>query len=372
MTSFALFAYLIFLLLQIFVVFAPVKSIRHGWLWFFQIFVTEWSFGIVLVNLAFAMNLFSDFSLSWIELVFAATLSLSTLLSVIEIFQFSFTINGQTQKQRINWFKTLAIPFIGQKPLPFQVSSDSSGNPTLPSEVPEALIWGSVQSPRLIVLIHGGAWLHGDASQLPAIPKDLLQQGYSIISLNYRKLPKHRWPVPFEDVCYYLQEILKLRPAESQIWLMGRSAGGHLALLAAAKFPTQIAGVIALYPVCDMLSFYDQGDENDLLQTRPLLRKFLSGRPEQQKSVYNQASPSQNLFEKFPPILLAHGERDPLVSAQQSALLKSLSDQLQNKLTYLHFTKASHGFDGAWNGPSSQVFRKIMFDFLVDLKSPDL
>jgi acetyl esterase/lipase len=372
MASFSLFVYLTFLILQIFVVFAPVKKIRHGWLWFFQIFVTEWSLGIVLVNLVFAMNLLSDFSLSWIELIFASALTLSTMVSLIEIFQFSFTINGQTQKQRINWFKTLAIPFIGEKPSVFKVSFDSKDSLMAPSEVPDALIWGSAQSPKLIVMIHGGAWLHGDASQLQVIPKDLLKQGYSIISLNYRKLPKHRWPVPFEDVCFYLQEILKLRPTGSQTWLMGRSAGGHLALLAAAKFPAQVAGVIALYPVCDMLSFYDQGEENDLLQTRPLLRKFLNGKPDQQKSIYEQASPSQNFFEKFPPVLLAHGERDPLVSAQQSALLKSLSDRLKNKLTYLHFPKASHGFDGAWNGPSSQVFRKTILDFLVDQKSADL
>ena len=96
----------------------------------------------------------------------------------------------------------------------------------------------SNNSTKVIVLIHGGSWTDGDKSNM----EDLIpivqdaNPNHAIVNMNYVLANKnrHAFPNQFIDIQILLDE-LTTRSEELQISpefaLIGRSAGGHLALM---------------------------------------------------------------------------------------------------------------------------------------------
>lgn len=102
-----------------------------------------------------------------------------------------------------------------------------------------------------IILIHGGYWRpEYDRTHLRPLASALALLGYRVISLEYRRIPGS------PDLM--LQDVLKGVESYPDSILIGHSAGGHLALLAAEKIPSFIQKVIALAPVADLRSALDQ------------------------------------------------------------------------------------------------------------------
>ncbi len=98
--------------------------------------------------------------------------------------------------------------------------------------------------PRLAVLIHGGFWRHVwsfDTLDLNAV--DLARRGWSVASLEYRRVGTGGgWPTSREDVVTGVRAAVERTNADS-IVLIGHSAGGQLALEAAAQFDDRTTAV---------------------------------------------------------------------------------------------------------------------------------
>lgn len=54
----------------------------------------------------------------------------------------------------------------------------------------------------LAILVHGGNYLYGSATDDSMLPlaRYFMEQGYAVASVDYRTLQHHHWPVPVEDV----------------------------------------------------------------------------------------------------------------------------------------------------------------------------
>lgn len=95
-----------------------------------------------------------------------------------------------------------------------------------------------VKSPRptpVLIEVHGGGWRRGAKSQF-VYAGDLMEQiiraGISVVSINYRLTPEHRFPAQMEDIARAVQ-FVRSRAREwnldpDRIAAMGGSAGGHL------------------------------------------------------------------------------------------------------------------------------------------------
>jgi acetyl esterase/lipase len=168
-----------------------------------------------------------------------------------------------------------------------------------------------------------------------------------------------------------------------ELFLFGRSAGGHLALLTAiscfGKFygldskvdgkiiEFKILGVIAFYAVTDFTSLFNYYGRQNLAQF--LMDRSIGGTPDAMKYYYTTFSPITYVTEKnrdsIPPIFLATGAKDRLVSPEQS---RSLFDRLQAlniKSVLLDLPWANHGFDNIVSGPGGQLVLKYLSQFLV-------
>ncbi len=118
----------------------------------------------------------------------------------------------------------------------------------------------------LALYFHGGGFMLGDLEAYDAQSHHLTAlSGVSLLSVDYRLAPEHRFPAPQEDATaaarWAVENAAKLGLDPQRVGLAGDSAGGGLALQAALALPGQIRGVLALYPVSDMRPFGAGGAE---------------------------------------------------------------------------------------------------------------
>ncbi|MFJ1582583.1 alpha/beta hydrolase family protein [Streptomyces sp. NPDC088197] len=148
----------------------------------------------------------------------------------------------------------------------------------------------------LVALFHGGAWRAAhDRAHVSPLAAHLTTHGYAVASVEYRRgpaleapqegrdrsdpapdalPPAGRWPDTFDDVAAALDALpaLAVRALGADVVdprrtvLTGHSAGGHLALWAAARHvlppespwhrpsPPPVRGVVALAPIADLTS----------------------------------------------------------------------------------------------------------------------
>jgi acetyl esterase/lipase len=124
----------------------------------------------------------------------------------------------------------------------------------------------------VVVLVHGGFWRpQFDRAQLQPMAAALATAGWSTLLPEYRRHPGH----PDDTVADVHAAVRAARGlpevGDGRIVLAGHSAGGHLVLQAAAALGRDVAGVVALAPVADLLLAQDLGLGGDAV------RAFLGG-----------------------------------------------------------------------------------------------
>jgi acetyl esterase/lipase len=123
-------------------------------------------------------------------------------------------------------------------------------------------VWDSNEADTVAVLVHGGYWrVAYDRSYLVPFAEYLLAQGLSVASLEYRRIGNGgEWPVIIQDVTAGVDKVVELFPGK-RIVLVGHSAGGHLALLAADR--PGVAKVVAVGGLCDLARAHELGLSNN-------------------------------------------------------------------------------------------------------------
>jgi acetyl esterase/lipase len=221
-----------------------------------------------------------------------------------------------------------------------------------------------------LVVIHGGSWQSGDSGQLPDLNIYLAARGYAVAALNYRLLPDHPFPAARDDVLAAL-EYLKAKSAElgidpARLVLLGRSAGGQLALLVAytADDPA-IRGVVSFYAPIDLVRGYYHPAPKRVIDTVAVVESYLGGSPTSAAATYAAAAPITHAGAGCPPTLLIHGGHDNLVAPEQSErLARRLADAGCPHL-YLYLPWATHGGDVNFSGPTGQICTYAVERFLA-------
>jgi len=222
----------------------------------------------------------------------------------------------------------------------------------------------------LVVMIHGGAWSGSSKEELPAINRYLARQGFAVASINYRHAPKWPFPAAVEDTFRAL-EFLKTNAASLQldakrIALLGRSAGGQIALAAAyAGKEPNVRGVVSFYGPADLVLGYEKPSRRWVLDSKKVLENYLGGSPEQNPQTYAAASPINHVNAATPPTLLIHGQLDPIVWPMQSEVLAGRLAETGRPHLFLSLPWATHGCDANLGGPSGQLSLYAIDRFLA-------
>ncbi|HBC89592.1 MAG TPA: lipase [Lentisphaeria bacterium] len=203
----------------------------------------------------------------------------------------------------------------------------------------------------LIVWIHGGGWTSGNKENPPALL--FIKKGYAVASINYRLSQQAVFPAQIQD-CKAAIRFLRAKAPEynidpDRIGVWGGSAGGHLvALLGVSNGVKELEGdggnpdvSSNVQAVCDFFGPTDfttikelrMSDDPDIQQKLKefkldhddnVLAKLLGGPIDQKQELALQASPLtyvkslKNDKKDYPPFLILHGDKDPIVPVEQS------------------------------------------------------
>ncbi|MBP4046245.1 alpha/beta hydrolase family protein [Chromobacterium violaceum] len=183
------------------------------------------------------------------------------------------------------------------------------------------LYFPSLTKPAVVCLLHGGFWRmpHG-REQMNGIAQDLAVRGFAVWNLEYRRVGALTggWPTTGEDVVRGIEYLSRLATKGveldlDRIALVGHSAGGHLALWAAAQAlrGIRIRAVVGEAPITDLLRAFEIG------LGRGAVADLLGGMPSDQPERYAAASPL-NLLPLGIPQLLVHASQDDAVPIEMS------------------------------------------------------
>ncbi|GII60674.1 hypothetical protein Skr01_07590 [Sphaerisporangium krabiense] len=156
------------------------------------------------------------------------------------------------------------------------------------------------------VLVHGGFWrtIWG-ADLMDALAVDLARRGFASWNLEYRRPDLHGWEATTADVAAGVAALASVdAPLDlDRIALIGHSAGGQLALRAAAD--TRVAVAVSLAGILDLV----EGERRRLSSGG--VSDALGGTPERIPEVYAAASPMERLPLGVPQIVV-QGATDDL------------------------------------------------------------
>ncbi|WP_406860364.1 alpha/beta hydrolase fold domain-containing protein [Streptomyces sp. HUAS MG47] len=110
-------------------------------------------------------------------------------------------------------------------------------------------------SPPVVVLAHGGGWVLCDLDTHDGLCRALVERsGATVVSVDYRRAPEHRFPAAEDDVHTVLTWAAGAYPGRVLV-VAGDSSGGNLAAAVALRARDgdgpALAGQLLFYPVLD-------------------------------------------------------------------------------------------------------------------------
>lgn len=232
-----------------------------------------------------------------------------------------------------------------------------------------------------IIIVHGGSWSGGDKAEFVPMSCTLAQGGAVVFDVQYRLASaEHLFPTQIADVKCAIGWVKANAPTYNvdpqRVALLGRSAGGQLALLAAymgddtsiqptcAVGDTSVRAVISFYAPVDLAWGYRNVLYPDVVHAQAALRNYIGGpvntRPEQ----YALASPNTHVRPTSPPSLIIHGGADRLVSVQHARFMDEALQRAGVPHRLLILPWANHGFDFASDSWGAQISESLIRDFL--------
>ena len=219
--------------------------------------------------------------------------------------------------------------------------------------------WQTSDAPML-VWIPGGGWTNGSRFTFQGHPllTRMVKRGWTCAAIDYRTAPRHRWPVPLEDVQDAICWARERGPGFTAV--AGGSAGGHLASLAGLQGYGD--AVVSLY------GSYDWETRASLWRHvfMSYLERWVVGKSQgHHPRLYHDASPMAQVHRLAPPFCLIHGSSDLLISICEARRFRDKLNEADVRTWWMEVPRG-HGFDLYDAGYSEQAmhFAEV---FLADM-----
>jgi acetyl esterase/lipase len=253
----------------------------------------------------------------------------------------------------------------------------------------------AVTAPPVVIYVHGGGWAAGNKQGIAKgafkkVFQRLVEQGFAVVSVNYRLCKKgsdvtmRDCVVDCKDSVRYLAkngEALKI-DAE-RVFVMGDSAGGHLAQMLLLTSPEslpgdeklesasyKILGGVSWYGPCDfentdLFNHDDRDDFRDRFGNRILGR---DSDPDDKSERYREVSPVNYLRQDSPPLLMIQGNKDTTIPVKHAHFMKQKADELKAHVDIMIINNSGHNWRkvDAEIEPSREAIVERTVEFFVD------
>jgi acetyl esterase/lipase len=215
-----------------------------------------------------------------------------------------------------------------------------------------------------IVVIVSAGWRSNPDTIRPWLVAPLLRQGFTVFAVGHVSQPKASVAEIFADVSRGVRYV-RTRADEygidpDRIGVGGGSAGGHLLLLATRGGPgpadavdpvdrasSRVQAAAVFFPVTDLMnlagSTEDPGDGGPPIHFRAAFRQepveMATWRPQA-----HELSPIYHVTAELPPVLIHHGDRDTLVTLDQSVRFRDRAREAGADVTLVTVAGGGHGW----------------------------
>ncbi len=385
----------IFFSLSLLVVLPAIFS----WGWMVKLLVTEWGHCLGLVGFIFTIHALFTRRPSFPQTILLSTATLIFFLPLIDILthpipssetgktgtEVAETSTGktgtevpetsskrgtevpETSEHLTLWdlFFPSALPEVAIETLPFQHAGSE-----LPIDFYKASQKNGLRP--LVVMVYGGSWARGNRKDLSELNYFLADAGFHVAAISYRLAPATHFPGAVDDVVaateFLIKDADRWNIDPKRIYLMGRSAGGQIAEMAAlseVKRGYPIKGIISLYAPADLIWGVETSKPWHIIDGKISIGTYLGkDLTEETRDFYKSASPFFQVDAAAPKHLLIHGKGDELVSSYHTRSLATRLKELGRPVEVEELRWSTHGFDYFYRTPSAIYTRRRVIEFL--------
>lgn len=249
----------------------------------------------------------------------------------------------------VSAFRSLGTPGIDVTPthasIPYRTTFARGIAPLVDVYLPERVTGPSA------MLVHGGGFTIGSRRMKPMryLASHLTAAGIAVCTVDYRMIFRGgRLDEALEDVTqaftFWCTLARDFRLDTRAVSLVGLSAGGTLAMLAAPRLPA----------VTSVVSCFGLYETENMRGAASLLPRFLFRTSD--RSVWSARSP-RNAAQPAVPTLLLHGSDDGLVPVEQARSLAVHRERLGLPTRLVIYDGAPHGF---FNEPATAASEAVV------------
>lgn len=264
--------------------------------------------------------------------VLLATFGLSQFTPKPFVLAFRALTNG-SNSVKLGTYAAAATAVTAHAPIKIPVAGAPAAGlllytPRKPSAVPRPLV----------LLIHGGGWIIGEAKQLDSFARLLASEGFVVASLDYSLAPEYQYPTPIRQaaaaIAYLQKHAARYGADPAAFFLAGNSAGAQLssqlgAMLTNPAF-TQEVGVPISLPAGHVKGIilysgpynFDTVGKDNFPGFRMYAWSYTGQKDYESYARLDELSTVQHITAAFPATYLTTGDADPL--APQTAELDSV------------------------------------------------
>ncbi len=218
----------------------------------------------------------------------------------------------------------------------------------------------------IILYIHGGGWISLDKNLYKPILLFLANNGYMVFNINYRLAPEHTVDDMEEDILNAISYAINYSKRD-KVYLMGDSAGAHLASLVTNKLlldkykdnhlKKYIIGNLLFYGVFDLTNVRDTHFHDIDTYLSSIVKK------DEDKIKY---SPVTYINKNIPRVFISSGEVDKLnvESKEYYNLLKKYDIEVEALIFPKTTLSAHHSFLNYYTSYACRESMKALLNFL--------
>lgn len=216
-----------------------------------------------------------------------------------------------------------------------------------------------------IIKIVSGGWKSKHAKVKEGFSKPYTDQGYTVFAVFHGSQPRYK----VREIMGFMHRSVRFIRSNAERWkidpeqigVTGSSAGGHLSLILAttggpgdpkAKDPVDrassaVQAAAVFYPPTDYLNWAEPGDEAvGIGKQEPWKPAFgpESETAEGRQKLGRAMSSIYHVSEKTPPVLIIHGDADPIVPLFQAESFKKAAEEKGTTVELMIKKGAKHGW----------------------------
>ncbi len=237
-----------------------------------------------------------------------------------------------------------------------------------------------------MLFVHGGGWRGGNKYNVFRSPflgtlKQLTGSGVACFTIRYRLTRNHVTAfdsvVDCKDAARFLLKNAAAYNLDSDrygVW--GGSAGGHLSLMTALGKDVDFPGeptftetelkfkcVASYFPLTSLVN--PEVLKGSKFEDPSVLVHVLDGPFAEKPELARLLSPVEYLSKTSPPILLLHGEKDPILSIKNSLYMMDIAKQKGADVELLTVKNAGHSFQGKKISPTIEEINEASANFII-------